>query len=150
MADPTGLGLGHAVALLGAAVVAVPLFRRFGLGAVLGYLAAGLVLGPSVLGVVAEPETMLHVAEFGIVLFLFIIGLEMRPARLWKLRREIFGLGVAGGIGHVPGAIEHDQVGVGQVVGQPVGGDEGGLHGIGSVGWCQWYACPALRGKGCV
>ena len=93
MADPTGLGLGHAVALLGAAVVAVPLFRRFGLGAVLGYLAAGLVLGPSVLGVVTEPETMLHVAEFGIVLFLFIIGLEMRPARLWKLRREIFGLG---------------------------------------------------------
>jgi glutathione-regulated potassium-efflux system protein KefB len=93
MAEPTALGLGHAVALMGAAVIAVPLFRRFGLGAVLGYLAAGLVLGPSALGVIADPEAMLHVAEFGIVLFLFIIGLEMRPARLWTLRREIFGLG---------------------------------------------------------
>ncbi|WP_426040078.1 monovalent cation:proton antiporter-2 (CPA2) family protein [Brevundimonas sp. TWP2-3-4b1] len=93
MAEPTGMGLGHAVALLAAAVVAVPLFKRFGLGAVLGYLAAGLILGPSALGVVREPETMLHVAEIGIVLFLFIIGLEMRPARLWSLRREIFGLG---------------------------------------------------------
>ncbi len=87
------MGLGHAVALLAAAVVAVPLFKRFGLGAVLGYLAAGLILGPSALGVVREPETMLHVAEIGIVLFLFIIGLEMRPARLWSLRKEIFGLG---------------------------------------------------------
>ena len=93
MAEPTGMGLGHAVALLAAAVVAVPLFKRFGLGAVLGYLAAGLILGPSALGVVREPETMLHVAEIGIVLFLFIIGLEMRPARLWSLRKEIFGLG---------------------------------------------------------
>ncbi len=93
MAEPTGMGLGHAVALLAAAVVAVPLFKRFGLGAVLGYLAAGLILGPSALGVVREPETMLHVAEIGIVMFLFIIGLEMRPARLWSLRREIFGLG---------------------------------------------------------
>ena len=93
MAEPTGMGLGVAVALLAAAVVAVPLFKRFGLGAVLGYLAAGLILGPSALGVVREPETMLHVAEIGIVLFLFIIGLEMRPARLWSLRKEIFGLG---------------------------------------------------------
>ena len=93
MADATGMGLGHGVALLAAAVVAVPLFKKFKLGAVLGYLAAGLILGPSVLGVVSEPETMLHVAEIGIVLFLFIIGLEMRPARLWSLRREIFGLG---------------------------------------------------------
>ena len=93
MAEPTGMGLGTAVALLGAAVVAVPLFRRFGLGAVLGYLAAGLAIGPSALGVVREPEAVLHVAELGVVLLLFIIGLEMRPARLWSLRREIFGLG---------------------------------------------------------
>ncbi len=90
----SGVDLGAAVTLLGAAVVAVPLFRRAGLGSVLGYLAAGLAMGPFGLGVVDEPETMLHVAELGVVLFLFIIGLEMEPRRLWSLRREIFGLGL--------------------------------------------------------
>jgi glutathione-regulated potassium-efflux system protein KefB len=96
MAEPTGgLGLGHAAALLAAAVVAVPLFRRFGLGSVLGYLAAGMVIGPFGVALFREPETILHVAEFGVVIFLFIIGLEMRPSRLWSLRREIFGLGAA-------------------------------------------------------
>lgn len=93
MHETTGMGLGHAVALLAAMVLAATLFRRLGLGAVLGYLAAGLLIGPSVLGVVREPEAVLHVAELGVVMFLFIIGLEMRPARLWNLRREIFGLG---------------------------------------------------------
>ncbi len=88
-----GMALGHAVALLGVAVVAVPLFRRLGLGAVLGYLAAGLLVGPSGVGLITEPEAVLHVAELGVVMFLFIIGLEMRPARLWSLRKEIFGLG---------------------------------------------------------
>jgi glutathione-regulated potassium-efflux system protein KefB len=90
-----GLELGHAVALLGVAVVAVPLFRRLGLGSVLGYLAAGLLVGPWGIGLVREPEAILHVAELGVVMFLFIIGLEMRPARLWSLRRDIFGLGAA-------------------------------------------------------
>jgi monovalent cation:proton antiporter-2 (CPA2) family protein len=90
-----GLDLAAAVTLLGAAVVAVPLFRRAGLGSVLGYLAAGLAMGPFGLRVVEEPEAMLHVAELGVVLFLFIIGLEMEPRRLWSLRREIFGLGLA-------------------------------------------------------
>ncbi len=90
-----GVDLAAAVTLLGAAVVAVPIFRRIGLGSVLGYLAAGLAMGPFGLGVVAEPEAMLHVAELGVVLFLFIIGLEMEPRRLWSLRREIFGLGLA-------------------------------------------------------
>ncbi|PZO32859.1 MAG: potassium transporter [Alphaproteobacteria bacterium] len=94
MAEPIGMGLGHAVALLAAAVVAVPLFKRFGLGAVLGYLAAGLVIGPFGFGVIEDAEAVLHVAELGVVMFLFIIGLEMRPARLWSLRREIFGLGL--------------------------------------------------------
>ena len=89
------MDLGHAVVLLAAAVVAVPLFRRFGLGSVLGYLAAGLLIGPFGLGLFSDPETLLHVAEFGVVMFLFIIGLEMRPRRLWALRRAIFGLGVA-------------------------------------------------------
>ncbi|QBX36286.1 potassium transporter [Brevundimonas sp. S30B] len=96
MADPhTGLNLGHAAALLLAGVVAVPIFRKLGLGSVLGYLAAGLAIGPFGLGVIGEPQTILHVAEFGVVIFLFIIGLEMRPRRLWNLRREIFGLGAA-------------------------------------------------------
>lgn len=96
MADPhAGLNLGHAAALLLAGVVAVPIFRKIGLGSVLGYLAAGLAIGPFGLGVIREPQTILHVAEFGVVIFLFIIGLEMRPRRLWNLRREIFGLGAA-------------------------------------------------------
>ena len=93
MHETTSMGLGHAVALLAAMVVAATLFRRFGLGSVLGYLAAGLLIGPSALGVVRDPQSVLHVAELGVVMFLFIIGLEMRPARLWSLRREIFGLG---------------------------------------------------------
>lgn len=89
-----GLGLGHAVALLAAAVVAAPLFMRLGLGSVLGYLAAGLVIGPFGLKVVADPQAILSVAELGVVMFLFLIGLEMRPAKLWALRRDIFGLGL--------------------------------------------------------
>ncbi len=91
----TGLGLGHMAALLAAGVVAVPVFRKLQLGSVLGYLAAGLAIGPFGLGLFQEPEVILHVAEFGVVIFLFIIGLEMRPRRLWNLRREIFGLGAA-------------------------------------------------------
>lgn len=85
--------LQHVVTLLGAAVVAVPLFRRLGLGSVLGYLVAGLVIGPSCLGLFSQPEAILHVAELGVVLFLFVVGLEMRPSHLWSLRRQIFGLG---------------------------------------------------------
>jgi len=95
MAEAAGLNLGHAVALLAAAVVAVPLFRRFGLGSVLGYLAAGLAIGPFAFGLIEDAEAVLHVAELGVVMFLFIIGLEMRPAKLWKLRKEIFGLGAS-------------------------------------------------------
>ncbi|WP_454831058.1 monovalent cation:proton antiporter-2 (CPA2) family protein [Pseudoxanthomonas wuyuanensis] len=81
------------VALLGAAVVMVPIFRRLGLGSVLGYLAAGLLIGPFGLGWFSEPQAILHVAELGVVMFLFVIGLEMRPSHLWSLRRQIFGLG---------------------------------------------------------
>ena len=83
------------VALLGAAVVAVPLFRRLGLGSVLGYFVAGLAIGPFGFGWFAEPQAILHVAELGVVMFLFVIGLEMRPSHLWSLRNEIFGLGTA-------------------------------------------------------
>ncbi|MBC9246803.1 cation:proton antiporter [Paracoccus sp. 11-3] len=80
--------------LLAAAVIAVPLFRRIGLGSVLGYLAAGLAIGPSGFGFFDDPQSVIHVAELGVVLFLFIIGLEMQPSRLWAMRGEIFGLGL--------------------------------------------------------
>lgn len=81
------------VTLLGAAVVMVPLFRRIGLGSVLGYLVAGLLIGPFGLKFFNDPQAILHVAELGVVMFLFVIGLEMRPSHLWGLRGEIFGLG---------------------------------------------------------
>ena len=93
--DTSGFSLVQAVVLLGAATIAVPLFRRLGLGSVLGYLAAGLAVGPFGLGLISSPQTLLHTAELGVVMFLFIIGLEMRPSKLWTLRRQIFGLGVA-------------------------------------------------------
>ena len=85
--------LARVVVLLAAGVVAVPLFKRAGLGSVLGYLTAGVVIGPFGLAVFAEASTILHVAELGVVMFLFVIGLEMEPSRLWGLRRQIFGLG---------------------------------------------------------
>lgn len=94
MAAETTVGLGPVVALLTASVVAVPLFRKFGLGSVLGYLAVGLVMGPFGVGLFTDPVSILHVAELGVVMFLFIIGLEMRPAKLWALRKDIFGLGL--------------------------------------------------------
>lgn len=81
------------VTLLGAAVVAVPLFKKIGFGSVLGYLAAGLVIGPFGFGLFNNPGSILHVAELGVVMFLFVIGLEMQPSHLWSLRRDIFGLG---------------------------------------------------------
>ncbi|PXW83442.1 Kef-type potassium/proton antiporter (CPA2 family) [Nitrosomonas sp. Nm84] len=81
------------VTLLGAAVVMVPIFRRLGLGSVLGYLVAGLIIGPFGLQLFSDSHTILHVAELGVVMFLFVIGLEMRPSHLWSLRRDIFGLG---------------------------------------------------------
>ncbi|MDR6935649.1 monovalent cation:proton antiporter-2 (CPA2) family protein [Luteibacter sp. 3190] len=84
----------EAVALLGAAVLLVPLFRRLGLGSVLGYLVAGMLVGPYGLGWFTDPESILHLAELGVVMFLFVIGLEMQPSRLWCLRRYILGLGL--------------------------------------------------------
>jgi len=81
--------------LLLAAVVLVPLAARLGLGSVLGYLIAGVIMGPWTLGVISEVEQVLHVAEFGVILLLFVIGLELRPSRLWALRKAIFGFGGA-------------------------------------------------------
>jgi len=93
-AEAEGFQLVPVVVLLGAAVVAVPLFKRIGLGSVLGYLAAGLAIGPFGLGLFSDPAAILHVAELGVVMFLFIIGLEMQPSRLWAMRADIFGLGL--------------------------------------------------------
>ena len=76
-----------------AAVVAVPLFQRFGLGAVLGYLFAGLLMGPYGLRVVKDPAAVLSFSELGVVMLLFVIGLELSPSRLWIMRRQVFGLG---------------------------------------------------------
>ncbi|TPG61112.1 potassium transporter TrkA [Roseomonas nepalensis] len=83
------------IVLLAAAVVAVPIAKRIGLGSVLGYIAAGIAVGPSVLGLFAEPGRVTGVAELGIVLLLFVIGLELNLSRLWSMRRDIFGLGTA-------------------------------------------------------
>ena len=96
-AEAAGAGsdLVQVVALLAAGVIAVPIFRRAGLGSILGYLAAGVVIGPFGLAFFSDAAATLHVAELGVVMFLFIIGLEMQPSRLWGLRREIFGLGAA-------------------------------------------------------
>ena len=92
--ESAGVDLVSVVTLLGAAVVAVPVFKRIGLGSVLGYLAAGLMIGPFGLGLFSDPMAILHVAELGVVMFLFIIGLEMEPSKLWAMRRDIFGLGL--------------------------------------------------------
>jgi glutathione-regulated potassium-efflux system ancillary protein KefC len=78
---------------LSAAVIAVPLAKKLGLGSIIGYLAAGIAIGPFGLKVVSDPESILHFAEFGVVLMLFLIGLELEPPRLWALRRPIFGWG---------------------------------------------------------
>ncbi len=78
---------------LGAAVVAVPLSRLLGLGSIIGYLAAGAAIGPWGLRLVTDPLTILHIAEFGVVLMMFLVGLELEPRRLWAMRRPIFGWG---------------------------------------------------------
>ena len=93
-APAAALVLLDGVVILGAAMLFVMLFRRLGLGAVLGYLVAGALIGPSGLGFVTAPEEMIHIADFGIVLLLFLVGLELHPSRLLRLRNDIFGLGL--------------------------------------------------------
>ena len=85
----------EAVIFLSAAVIAVPLFRLLKLSSILGYIAAGIVIGPWGLGLVSDVERIMHTAEFGVALLLFVIGLELQPTRLWVMRRKVFGLGSA-------------------------------------------------------
>ena len=85
--------LHDALIYLLAAVIAVPIFKRLGLGGVLGYLVAGIVIGPSGIGLTQDPKSVLHFAEFGIVLLLFLVGLELNPKKLWALRVPIIGMG---------------------------------------------------------
>src|SRR5437762_5091425 len=90
--EPHGF-LQQALVYLAAGVIAVPLCKRLGLGSVLGYLVAGMAIGPWGLRLIADPQTVLQFSEFGVVLLLFLIGLELNPQRVWALRRTIFGLG---------------------------------------------------------
>lgn len=87
--------LAEATVFLGSAVIVVPIFKRLGLGSVLGYLAAGIIIGPHLLGLISDVEEILHFAELGVVFLLFIIGLELQPSRLWSMRNKVFGLGGA-------------------------------------------------------
>ncbi|WEK12001.1 MAG: monovalent cation:proton antiporter-2 (CPA2) family protein [Candidatus Pseudomonas colombiensis] len=84
-----------AVVFLCAAVLTVPLAKRLQLGAVLGYLFAGVIIGPAVLGLIGNPQSVSHISELGVVLLLFIIGLELSPRRLWVMRKAVFGVGLA-------------------------------------------------------
>ncbi len=87
--------LAESLIFLLAAVIAVPISRRLGFGSVLGYLAAGIVIGPFGFAFVTDAEHILHFAELGVVLLLFVVGLELQPSRLWVMRRLVFGLGTA-------------------------------------------------------
>uniref|UniRef100_UPI001B4C1F86 cation:proton antiporter domain-containing protein n=1 Tax=Ferrovibrio sp. TaxID=1917215 RepID=UPI001B4C1F86 len=82
-----------ALIYLAAAVIAVPVAKRLGLGSVIGYLLAGVVIGPWGLKLINDVADILHFSEFGVVLLLFLIGLELEPRRLWQMRGPIFGLG---------------------------------------------------------
>ena len=78
---------------LGASLVLVPLLKRFGIATVLGYLFTGILLGPSVFNIASDPDDIQELAEYGVVFLMFIIGLELRPQRLWEMRKPIFVLG---------------------------------------------------------
>lgn len=93
MADQATISLfNDTLVLLGAAVIAVPITKKIGLGSILGYFAAGIIIGP-IAQIITDADAILHVAELGVVLLLFVVGLELKPSRLWAMRRDIFGLG---------------------------------------------------------
>ena len=103
------------VALLAAATIAVPLSRRAGFGSVLGYLLAGIAIGPAGLRLVTNVDEIANIASLGVVMLLFLIGLELRPQRLWVMRRAVFGLGTAQVVlcGAALAALAHAAAGVG-------------------------------------
>jgi glutathione-regulated potassium-efflux system protein KefB len=90
-----GMILEQGVIILGAALAFVTVYRRLGVGAVLGYLSAGVLLGPFMLGVVPDPGAIFGIGDLGIALLLFLVGMELHPSRLWRLKRDIFGLGAS-------------------------------------------------------
>ncbi|WP_118857603.1 cation:proton antiporter [Sphingomonas mesophila] len=94
-AESAATMLEYGAIMLGTALLFVTIFRKLGLGATLGYIAGGIFIGPHVLGLVTEPERLSAISEIGIALLLFIVGLELNPGRLWRLRNDIFGLGLA-------------------------------------------------------
>jgi len=94
-ARATGHLLESGAVMLGAALLFVTLFRKLRLGATLGYIIAGALIGPHLLGLIDDPEALSSVTELGIALLLFVVGLELQPSRLWRLRKDIFGLGLA-------------------------------------------------------
>ena len=86
----------NAVVYLGAAVICVPIAKKLGMGSVLGYLLAGIIIGPFVFGFVGkEGEDIMHFAEFGVVMMLFLVGLELDPKKFWQMRKMIAGVGTA-------------------------------------------------------
>ena len=86
----------QAIVFLTAAVICVPLAKRIGMSSVLGYLIAGILIGPHVLGFIGnEGEDIMHFAEFGVVMMLFLIGLELDPTRFWRMRRLVLGMGIS-------------------------------------------------------
>ena len=95
VAVTTSMLLESGAIMLGTALVFVTLFRRLGLGATLGYIVGGTLIGPHLLGLVGDPEQLTSISEIGIALLLFLVGLELQPSRLWRLRKDIFGLGLA-------------------------------------------------------
>src|SRR5712692_6244359 len=112
--EPGGF-LEQALVYLVCRVLPVPLFKRLGLGSVLGYLVAGAAIGPWGLRLIADPQTVLQFSEFGVVLLLFLIGLELNPQRVWALRRTIFGLGGVQVVATIAAV-----TGIGVALGQPL------------------------------
>src|SRR5438045_6811292 len=94
-AEATTAILESGAIMLGAALVFVTIFRRLKLGATLGYIVAGALIGPQVMRLIRDPQQLTSVTDIGIALLLFIVGLELQPSRLWRLRRDIFGFGLA-------------------------------------------------------
>lgn len=94
LTSTTSLLEGGAI-MLGTALVFVTLFRKLGLGATLGYIVGGILIGPHLLGIIGDPEQLASISEIGIALLLFLVGLELQPSRLWRMRKDIFGLGLA-------------------------------------------------------